>query len=211
MKKFLLKSVFASGAVVASLLATSSVEALSCWRMNYGGTVSTTSPLAPYGAVAQVPCPGVQPLVTPPASMPAPKPPPENPYYQQQRDYQQNNIRAGGSCSSTPTVYACSRKLGNPTAGAPGWGVFRHDYLCVQTSQGYVCGGQTTNNAWMYGGQSADTQSVWNPQLCKPVSRDSSAASCVSRAFIEPRPGYGLVGPGTNCQEWAKAVLDRCK
>jgi hypothetical protein len=35
---------------------------------------------------------------------------------------------------------------------------------------------------------------------------------CLTEAIQNPtRPYYGLVGPGTNCQEWANDAYSRCR
>ena len=34
---------------------------------------------------------------------------------------------------------------------------------------------------------------------------------CLVGKFAAPRPWYGLVGPGTNCQEWADDALSECR
>lgn len=194
----------AVGVSIALTAAATNVAAVSCWRTYTGALVTTQTPTPPYGAVASVPCPF--------ATTPAPAPRPPSNYEREQYRYQRPRAE-GGMCSPNPVVYSCRRELGADTATTTrnrGYGVLNHSYLCVSTSSGIVCGGQTSDN--LYGTGSNDNISVYRPSLCSAVSRDSAVARCVLGRLADPnRPQYGVVGPGTNCQEFAKETLASCR
>jgi RHS repeat-associated protein len=84
-----------------------------------------------------------------------------------------------------------------------------HQYLCVQIGGKMVCGGQDRrgNPFWSAGRPSNDTYSEPN---CDPFPTTPAQDQCVADRFKGGRPQYGLLGPGTNCQEWAREVLHQC-
>jgi hypothetical protein len=93
-----------------------------------------------------------------------------------------------------------------------------HQYICVKVGDTVVCGGQTlqhpegeTPAPWDQWGPGAPSKDEFVPDRCEKETGDSCMDKCLKRAFAEPRPDYGLVFPGTNCQEWSDDVFDRCK
>jgi RHS repeat-associated protein len=86
-----------------------------------------------------------------------------------------------------------------------------HEYLCVTQGQHVVCGGQTEANGHAYG-PGAPSNDPPSPTRCEEVSGDDTCLeSCIASAILSPtRPRYGIVGPGTNCQEWAEKQLENC-
>lgn len=139
-------------------------------------------------------------------------------YEVNQRKYQQGNIATGGMCSPKVAVYQCKRKLGDtqsrngaPKQVGPLLPLF-HEYLCVRTSKGYVCGGHTTSGNLMYGNGAQDTQSVYSANLCQPISGDFCVARCVAQQLANTtRPSYSVKTPlGTDCQEWGDQVATQC-
>jgi RHS repeat-associated protein len=87
-----------------------------------------------------------------------------------------------------------------------------HEYLCVEDDDSgeSVCGGQDRSGGpWSPGRPSNDR---FNAGTCRKIEDDSACFdSCVRVAFGQPRPYYGLVGPGTNCQEWVGEVVAQCQ
>ncbi len=91
------------------------------------------------------------------------------------------------------------------------WNPFYHEYLCIVFANGtIVCGGQDRlRGSWGPGKPSKDDYSPINWDEVSPD--DSCLESCLLNGFNQPRPYYGLVGPGTNCQEWANDLLATCQ
>jgi RHS repeat-associated protein len=86
-----------------------------------------------------------------------------------------------------------------------------HQFICVSDGKGgYNCGGQDREGGpWSPGKKSDDK---YNPQQCKQKEPDNDCIEpCLIKKFAGPRPDYGLIGPGTNCQEWADDVLTECQ
>jgi len=122
--------------------------------------------------------------------------------------------------SSDPTglaTYTCKQPLqalgGTGYRSGPDipWNPLYHEYLCVTTPDGIRCGGQDRGGNPFYspGKPSVDR---YKPEACPLSEPDNQCVEqCILRAFGEPRPYYGLTGPGTNCQEWANEVLRRCR
>jgi RHS repeat-associated protein len=85
-----------------------------------------------------------------------------------------------------------------------------HAYLCLEKNGTIVCGGQTSVGGKMYG-PGAQSNDVYFPSRCKKIAINKCIEDCILRKFGEKRPYYGLKGPGTNCQEWARETFDSCK
>ena len=86
-----------------------------------------------------------------------------------------------------------------------------HQYICVKLSNGTtVCGGQDRSGAsWSHGRPSVDRYSDSN---CTEFEPDNECIeTCLLTSFNSNRPYYGLIGPGTNCQEWADSIYKSCK
>jgi len=87
-----------------------------------------------------------------------------------------------------------------------------HQYICVITSNGRtICGGQDRSGGpWSPGTPSRDS---YSPEYCTQTDPDNE---CLEQCLIPKlesldRPYYGLIGPGTNCQEWANDTYNSCK
>lgn len=111
----------------------------------------------------------------------------------------------------------CRRPLGRPPGGRRVDPVFHHAYLCTTEENGRIsCGGQTSNGGpWDQGRPTNpnDEDDYFHPQACEQVDNDDNRCveDCLLDRFGRPRPNYGIVGPGTNCQEWAKDSLTECR
>ena len=90
--------------------------------------------------------------------------------------------------------------------GAP---LLYHQYICVKAGGRTICGGQDrTGGPYSPGKPSRD---YYNSARCEKVDD----RPCVDRCLIEKiknpsRPFYGLIGLGTNCQEWATDTFREC-
>jgi RHS repeat-associated protein len=111
-------------------------------------------------------------------------------------------------------TYACTKPL--HALGQFGQWVYNpsmndlfHEFLCVKIGDKIVCGGQDRSGGpYSPGKQSDDT---FNKDQCKQRNPPCNVDDCVKKAVIDTtRPFYGLIGPGTNCQEWAEDVYARC-
>jgi len=91
---------------------------------------------------------------------------------------------------------------------------FYHQYLEVQDDSGNVLGrgGQDRSGGpWSPGTQSQGDGADSNNQQCYKEKDDDCFDKCILSKINEPsRPFYGLVGPGTNCQEWADDAWQQC-
>jgi RHS repeat-associated protein len=97
-------------------------------------------------------------------------------------------------------------------SGPDVWGnPLYHQFLCIPNGKGgYSCGGQDRRKGpWGPGKPSTDE---FTPKQCEKVEPDNKCIEqCLLKKFGEKRPNYGLVGVGTNCQEWADDSLDDCR
>lgn len=88
-----------------------------------------------------------------------------------------------------------------------------HQYLCVERNGVVTCGGQTSQGDRLYG-PGAPSNDVFDPANCEIIGNNQCIENCLLQRFNNPRPDYGLVGPGTNCQEWSddqfQDGLDSC-
>jgi RHS repeat-associated protein len=90
-----------------------------------------------------------------------------------------------------------------------GYPLLYHEYLCVTIDGVTTCGGQDRSGGpWSPGKPSSDTR---GGGMCKSGGDDRCVDQCIYEAFGKARPQYGLIGPGTNCQEWAEETVERCK
>ena len=209
---------FAKCILPVTLALFSPISGAVCWKLPSGEIVSTMSgSTPPERGAREVRCPREK-VPSPPPPTVTSKSDPRDTNVSTQQKYQRENIQRGGMCSVNPAVYRCTREIGASTAtstnqrrsgpevrGNPMY----HEYLCVRTGQGYVCGGQSGGS--LYGAGKADSVSVYNSRLCKAISGSSCVANCVSKAVAnQTRPSYGIVGPGTNCQEWADQAAQGC-
>lgn len=87
-----------------------------------------------------------------------------------------------------------------------------HEYLCVVQGEHIICGGQSQAEGKPYG-PGAPSKDEFSDYRCKPIRDDDTCyEDCIASAILDPsRPDYGLLGPGTNCQEWAGSTLKACQ
>jgi RHS repeat-associated protein len=87
---------------------------------------------------------------------------------------------------------------------------FYHQYLCVVISGVEFCGGQTRSGGPYSAG--ADSGGSMGEGYCEMVEPDNECVEkCELKKLKAPRPYYGLLGPGTNCQEWVGDTIEDCK
>jgi RHS repeat-associated protein len=122
------------------------------------------------------------------------------------------------------TSFRCRKPLdalGGPTPGSGtrsgpdfSFNPLYHQYICVATPAGVACGGQTAAGSGlthMYN-QGLPSEDHFDPLRCEPTGPpDDCVDQCLLFAFKGKRPYYGLVGPGSNCQEWSNDVLSICE
>jgi hypothetical protein len=89
-----------------------------------------------------------------------------------------------------------------------------HQFIAILNQDGSVTtGGQDRSGSlWSAGIPSkGDGEDAQNLQ-CREVAPDNECLEkCLKQAFLQPRPKYGLFGPGKNCQEWADETFESCK
>jgi hypothetical protein len=86
-----------------------------------------------------------------------------------------------------------------------------HQYICIRNGEVTECGG-LTGPLYGHGRSSSPQDDFFTPNFCEEVEPDNLCIErCLTRNFGEPRPFYGLAGPGTNCQEWADDRLLACR
>jgi hypothetical protein len=85
-----------------------------------------------------------------------------------------------------------------------------HKFICVNNGGAVICGGQDRTGGAFSPGKPSNDHFV--PHRCEETAPDNNCLEhCLLNQFSGHRPFYGLVGPGTNCQEWADDVLSQCK
>lgn len=84
-----------------------------------------------------------------------------------------------------------------------------HQYLCVERNGVIVCGGQASQGDRLYG-PGVPSKDIFNASNCKVISDNQCVEDCLLMRFKNRRPYYGLVGPGTNCQEWSDDQFQEC-
>jgi RHS repeat-associated protein len=122
------------------------------------------------------------------------------------------------------TTYRCKRPLqacakyseGQKCGAEVPRNPFFHEYICVERYGSMRCGGQTASGfLWSPGGPTTPEEDYFDPNYCRelPKIEDNYCFDkCVLSAIRNPgRPYYGIIGPATNCQEWAEEVLSACK
>ena len=102
-----------------------------------------------------------------------------------------------------------------------------HEYICIVRGGKVVCGGQTRDHnrrapwipgwipkdqtEWIPYGPGAKSHDKYLPENCdKQRDDDDCYENCLRKEFNGPRPSYGFVGPGTNCQEWVGETTAKC-
>jgi len=111
-------------------------------------------------------------------------------------------------------VYMCTKPL--HALGSVGEWVYKigvpllyHQYVCVKNGQTTVCGGQDRARGPYSPGKPSDD--TLNLNTCKKQTDSPCMETCLVQAIQNrERPYYGLIGPGTNCQEWANDVYSKC-
>jgi len=114
-------------------------------------------------------------------------------------------------------TWMCEKPLdalgGEGTKSGPDmWGnPFYHQYICVGNEDSPICGGQSSGGKPYGPGKPSDDK--YNPDRCKEKEPDNDCLEkCIQKKIQNPkRPYYGLIGPGTNCQEWADETLAKCR
>ncbi len=130
------------------------------------------------------------------------------------------NDPVGASDPFGLTAYRCRRPLGGRggiSRRQERTGTY-HEYYCVSNGGVTRCCGQTTDSRTGYGpGRPTrpDEGDVVDPEQCTTFPASDCVERCLLRNCDAPRPYYGVVGPGTNCQEWTadsrNACRDRCE
>ncbi|WP_434046546.1 MULTISPECIES: DNRLRE domain-containing protein [Sorangium] len=104
--------------------------------------------------------------------------------------------------------------LTNQKNGPDSWdsNPFYHQYICVLQGGEMICGGQSSKDDEMWGPGEPSKDSFVD-ERCEEVESDNACLeSCLATAILSPeRPDYGLIGPDTNCQEWADETLAKCR
>lgn len=78
-----------------------------------------------------------------------------------------------------------------------------HQFLCIKNGTLTECGGQDREGGPYSPGKPSDDS--MNNGKCIKIDDRPCIDRCLEQAIRNPnRPWYGLIGPGTNCQEWAK-------
>jgi RHS repeat-associated protein len=86
-----------------------------------------------------------------------------------------------------------------------------HQYVCIKNGKLTECSGQDRATNWPYG-PGKPSNDKFDSERCEQEEPDNDCIEqCLIKEFAEPRPWYGLVGPGTNCQEWVDDVVTECR
>ena len=111
--------------------------------------------------------------------------------------------------------WLCRRALGKPPGTPPpAKGPLFHQYYCVQLpgSRKIVCYGQTSGGLYGRGRPTTPREDAYSPKTCTAIANGSDCFDrCLARKGREKRPFYGIIGPGTNCQEWSNAAIADCQ
>jgi RHS repeat-associated protein len=100
----------------------------------------------------------------------------------------------------------------NQRNGPDMWGnPLYHQYICVVQGNNVICGGQSGGGKPY--GSGAPSRDSFGDNRCEPEQDDNTCleSRLASKILSPSRPYYGLVGPGTNCQEWADDTMSQCK
>jgi hypothetical protein len=122
------------------------------------------------------------------------------------------------------TSFRCQKPLdalggatpGSGTRSGPNfsWNPLYHQYICVATPAGITCGGQTAagSGPTHLFNEGLPSDDHFDPNRCEPTGPpDDCMDQCLLAAFTGKRPYYGILGPGTNCQEWSNDALSLCE
>lgn len=92
-----------------------------------------------------------------------------------------------------------------------------HEFLCIEDKNGdKTCGGQDLKKNWFFHtlGRGKPSEDHYNRAHCEEVTslRDETCIQeCLQDQIESPkRPIYGLIGLGTNCQEYVDDILQKC-
>jgi hypothetical protein len=127
------------------------------------------------------------------------------------------------SAQESTGVYQCTHPLqmlggsgaksGPDIPGNPAY----HSYLCIVGDDGVRCDGQTRDHSVgfeyvPYGpGKPSREDDSFDGETCTRLEQSSGCLSgCVAEEFETPRPWYGLLLIGTNCQQWVSSVIETC-
>jgi hypothetical protein len=86
---------------------------------------------------------------------------------------------------------------------------FYHQYSCVSIGGNVTCGGQDAVKA-PYSEGKASEGDEYNPETCQVRDSNECFEKCLIESWKKPRPWYGLIGPGTNCQEYDDKLNKDC-
>jgi RHS repeat-associated protein len=101
-------------------------------------------------------------------------------------------------------------QTGNRSGPDNPYNPMHHRYICVVQGAITICGGQDRSAGPYSPGRPSDDD--FDPDYCRLAEPDNACfEDCLLGMFDSPRPFYGLIGPGTNCQEWADDALSRCR
>jgi hypothetical protein len=97
-------------------------------------------------------------------------------------------------------------------------GRIKHEYPCVKNSvTGMMsCSSTTPSGFPLYSpGRATNAQGgdVYNSTACKEVESDNSCMdSCMEGKLTSTdRPQYGWPGPGTDCKEYSRGLVESCR
>jgi len=112
-------------------------------------------------------------------------------------------------------TYMCTKPLdalggSGKKSGMDIWGnPAYHQYICVVNEKGVQCEGQSSVGGKAYG-EGAPSNDFFSSGGCEKVATNKCIEECVLYEGSKKRPQYGLVGPNTNCQEWATDTFNKC-
>jgi RHS repeat-associated protein len=111
-------------------------------------------------------------------------------------------------------AYMCTKPL-DALGGAGQWAyqngvpLLYHQYICIKDGQTTVCGGQDRSGGPYSPGKPSSDH--FDEDRCEKKDDRSCMDKCLTKAIQDPnRPYYGVIGPGTNCHEWANDSYTNC-
>lgn len=135
-------------------------------------------------------------------------------------------LRTGESQKEGAKVYDCKKPLDalefiddQGRKNGPEWpkNPLFHEFLCLADKNGdKTCGGQGLEKNWFFHtlGRGKPSEDHYNPTHCKEItalSDETCIQECLQDQIESPkRPIYGLIGLGTNCQEYVDDILQKC-
>jgi RHS repeat-associated protein len=113
-------------------------------------------------------------------------------------------FNSAGGDSSDPN----NSRTGPDVPGNP----LNHEFVCVDTPQGKVCGGLTQKDGHWWG-PGAPSDDTYSRNRCDRLEDSSSCFDkCLQSKIESPqRPYYGLAFVGTSCQQWAEDQMFDCR